>query len=71
MKNNEKENFINLVKERWSIYSNDDHIVPYSILEEFPKMINSHPMLIKGIGHMGKKNRLETLPQVIEIIDNI
>lgn len=69
--NNEKEKFINLVKERWSIYSNDDHIVPYSILEEFPKMINSHPMLIKGIGHMGKKSGLETLPQVIEIIDNI
>lgn len=65
----EKEKVINLIKERWSIYSDNDHIVPYSILEEFPKIINSHSMLIKGIGHMGKKSGLETLPQVIEIID--
>ena len=34
-------------------------------------MINSHPILIKGIGHMGKKSGLETLPKVIEIIDNV
>lgn len=68
--NDEKEKFVNLVKERWSIYSNDDHIVPYTILKGFPKMINSHPMLIEGIGHMGKKSGLETLPQVIKIIDN-
>lgn len=68
--NTEREKFTNLVKQRWSIYSDNDHIVPYSILEEFPKMINSHSMLIKGIGHMGKKSGLKTLPQVIEIIEN-
>ena len=28
-------------------------------------------MLIEGIGHMGKKSGLESLPQVIEIINNI
>lgn len=66
----EKEKCISLCKERYSIYSNDDHIVPYKILEDFPKLINSKSVLIKGIGHMGKKSGLETLPQVIEIINN-
>ena len=67
----EQENFIRLVKNRYSIYSDDDHIVPFEILEEFPTLINSKALLIKGIGHMGKKSGLEKLPQVIEIINNI
>lgn len=67
----EQEDFIRLVKNRYSIYSDDDHIVPFEILKEFPTLINSKALLIKGIGHMGKKSGLETLPQVIEIIDNI
>ncbi len=67
----EKEKFINLVKNRYSIYSNDDHIVPFEILQEFPKIIDSNPILIEGIGHMGKKSGLESLPQVIEIINNV
>lgn len=67
----EKEAFVKLVKDRYSIYSNDDHIVPLPILEDFPKMINSKPMLIKNIGHMGKKSGLESLPQIIDIINTI
>lgn len=67
----EIENGIKLIQNRYSIYSDNDHIVPFEILEEFPKVLDSKPMLIRKIGHMGKKSGLESLPQVIEIIDNI
>lgn len=66
----EKEDAKNMIIDRYSIYSNDDHIVPFGLLEEFSKDINSTPMLIKNIGHMGKKSGLEKLPEVIDIIKN-
>ncbi len=67
----EKEKFINLVKNRYSIYSNNDHIVPFETLKEFSKFINSKDILIEGIGHMGKKSGLEELPQAIKIINDM
>ena len=63
----EKEDAKNMIIDRYSIYSNDDHIVPFGLLEEFSKDINSTPMLIKNIGHMGKKSGLEKLPEVIKL----
>ena len=59
-----------LVNERYSIYSKDDHIVPYELLKEFSILIDSSSMSIDGIGHMGKKSGLEKLPKVIDIIVN-
>ena len=59
-----------LISDKYSIYSKDDHIVPYEILEKFSKEINSVPISIDKIGHMGKKSGLETLPEVIDIICN-
>lgn len=56
------------INERYSIYSKDDHIVPYDLLKEFSKEINSESISIDGIGHMGKKSGLEELPKVIDII---
>lgn len=58
-----------LIKKSYSIYSDNDHIVPFKDLQEFPNLIGSEPILIKGIGHMGKKSGLEKLPKVIDIID--
>lgn len=60
-----------LINECYSIYSDNDHIVPFKDLEKFPSLIGSESILIEGIGHMGKKSGLETLPQVIDIIDKI
>lgn len=68
---NEKENFKNLVEKRFAVYSNNDHIVPYEILEEFPKLIDAEPIFIEGVGHMGSKSGITELPQVIELIDKI
>lgn len=67
--NEEKSKIINLINERYSIYSDNDHIVPFKILKEYCLAINSKPIFISGIGHMGRKSGLETLPQVIEIIN--
>lgn len=66
----EKEDTIKLINERYSVYSDNDHIVPFDLLESYCTDIRSTPILIKNIGHMGKKSGLETLPEVIDLILN-
>ena len=66
----ELEDAVNLTTTRYSIYSKDDHLVPYSILKEFSEEIKSKAISIDGIGHMGKKSGLEELPEVIDIVLN-
>lgn len=64
----EIDRFRELVSSRYAIYSDNDHIVPFEILEEYSKDIEAIPLLIKGIGHMGKKSELESIPEVLDII---
>ena len=66
----EKKDTIKLIDERYSIYSDNDHIVPFDLLENYCTDIGSKSILIKNIGHMGKKSGLETLPEVIDLIYN-
>lgn len=66
----EIEIFKKLVDKKYSIYSDNDHIVPFEVLEKYSKTIDSEPILIKNIGHMGKKSGLETIPEVLELVDN-
>lgn len=66
----EREDAIELINERYSVYSDNDHIVPFELLESYCADIRSKPILIKNIGHMGKKSGLETLPEVIDLIPN-
>ncbi|MCL1839656.1 alpha/beta hydrolase [Candidatus Saccharibacteria bacterium] len=61
-------NFKNNVDARYAIYSDDDHIIPLEILKKHADNIGAEHLLISGIGHMGKKSNLQTLPQVLEII---
>lgn len=68
---NELENFKSMCDKKYSIYSDNDHLVPFDILEEYPKSIDSIPILIKNIGHMGKKSGLEKIPEVVEIIQKV
>ena len=68
IKNEEKNKIVNLINEKYSIYSDNDHIVPFEILKEFSLAIDSKPIFIPGIGHMGKKIGLEELPEVIDLI---
>ena len=66
--NQEIDKFKNLTAIRYAIYSDDDHIVPYNILQDFPQELSSKSIMIPGIGHMGKKSGLEKLPEVIKIV---
>ena len=66
----ELNNTINLKNKRYSIFSKNDHLVPYKILKEFSDEIKSEAISIDEIGHMGKKSCLEELPEVIDIIVN-
>ena len=63
--------FKNMCNKKYSIYSDNDHVVPFDILEKYPKNIEAIPILIKNIGHMGKKSGLEEIPIVLEIINEI
>ncbi|MCI8470766.1 MAG: hypothetical protein HFJ35_04715 [Clostridia bacterium] len=65
----EIEIFRKLISKKYSIYSDNDHIVPFEVLENYPQIIGAKPILIKGIGHMGKKSGLETIPEVVKLID--
>ena len=58
-----------LVNEKYSIYSDSDHLVPLELLEQFCDDIKSVAIPMKDIGHMGKKSGLEKLPKVIELIE--
>lgn len=60
-----------LVGKAYSIYSDDDHIVPFDILKKYPTIIGAEDCFIPGIGHMGKKSGLEELPEVVDIVNNI
>lgn len=71
VKEDEIHNFIKLCNNKYSIYSNNDHIVPLEVLKRYSELINSKPMMIENIGHMGKKSGLKEIPQVIEIIKKI
>lgn len=65
----EKTKFKESINVRYSIYSDNDHIIPFEVLEQYAEDIDSTPILIKGIGHMGNKSGLEKIPEVLEIIE--
>lgn len=60
-----------LVGKAYSIYSDNDHIVPFDILKKYPTIIGAKDCFISGIGHMGSKSGLEEFPEVIEIVKEI
>ena len=57
-----------LIGKAYSIYSDDDHVIPFDILENYPKEIAATSVMIPGIGHMGKKSGLEKLPKLLELV---
>ena len=59
------------IKKRFSLYSETDRVVPFDILEDFVKELNSTPVFISGAGHMGNKENTTKLPQITDIIDKI
>lgn len=56
---------------RYSLYSDNDHVIPFNILESFINKIESTPVFIKGVGHMGNRNNITRLPQIEKIIESL
>ena len=65
----EIEYFKKIEIEKYSIYSNNDHIVPLNVLKKYPIEINAKPIFIEGIGHMGKKSGITRIDEIIKIIE--
>ena len=59
------------IKYRYSLYSDNDHVIPSDVLEDFIKQMNSSPIFIPGVGHMGNRNNITSLPQISTILDSI
>ncbi len=62
---------IKLMKHRYSIYSDNDHLNPQNELEKYADKFKAEKVFINGIGHMGRKSGIKELPQVIEIIKKV
>ena len=60
-----------MLKVIYSLYSNNDHVIPFSILKNYVKSLNSTPVYIEGVGHMGNRDNITRLPQVEEIISSL
>lgn len=59
------------VPNRYSLYSDNDHVIPFDILESFINKLESKPVFIKGVGHMGNRDDVHRLIQIEEIIDSL
>lgn len=69
LSDNELNNAKTFINERYSIFSDSDHLVPYELLKQYSIDIDSIAIPMKNIGHMGRKSGLEKLPIVIELIN--
>ena len=70
--NDENLNYLKAnVSNRYSLYSNNDHVIPFDILKNFVKKIESTPVFIEGAGHMGNRTNITRLPQIEKIIESI
>lgn len=56
---------------RYSLYSDNDHVIPFDILENFIQQLDSTPVFISGVGHMGNRDNIHDLPQITEILDKM
>lgn len=63
--------FIQLVPNRYSIYSDNDHMNPQEELEHYAERFNAEKVFIPNIGHLGKRSGITELPEAIEIIKNV
>ena len=61
----------NTIPYRYSLYSDNDHVIPIDILKNFVLQLNSTGVFISGVGHMGNRNNIHNLPQITKILDDV
>ncbi len=69
--NSQIEYLKNSINYKYSLYSDNDHVIPFNILQNFITQIESIPVFIKGVGHMGNRNNVSRLAEIEEIIKKI
>ena len=69
--NNQIEYCKNSILHRFSLYSDNDHVIPFNILENFISKLKSSPVFIKGVGHMGNRDNITRLPEIEKIITEL
>lgn len=57
-----------LMKYRYAIYSDNDHISSQKELEYYAKKFRAEQVFIPNIGHLGSKSGITQLPEALEII---
>lgn len=65
---NEFEKCKNLVKNRYSIYSDNDIISDTDKLEKYANMLSAHKIVINGAGHFGPKSGITEIEDINNII---
>ena len=71
IKPDELKTFVENVPNRCSIFSDNDHVVPFELLIAFPFIIQAKAIQVPGVGHMGSKSGLEEFPEVIRMIEEL
>ena len=69
--NSNIEYFKNHIPYRYSLYSDNDHVIPSDILKDFITELNSNPVFISGVGHMGNRNNINSLPEILDILNTV
>ena len=59
---------IKLMKNRYAVYSNNDHLNPKEELEKYAEKFMAEKVFIPNVGHMGRKSGVKEIPEIIEII---
>lgn len=59
------------IKKIYSLYSDNDHVIPFEILQDFVEKLNSTPCFIHGVGHMGNRDNISSIPQIVEILNSL
>ena len=59
------------IPNKFSLYSDNDHVIPLNILKNFISKMGSSPIFIKGVGHMGNRDNISSLPQIESIINKL
>lgn len=60
-----------LMKNRYSIYIDNDHMNPQEELEYYADRFNSEKIFIPNVGHLGARSGIKELPQALEIIQSV
>lgn len=58
-----------LMDNRFSIYSDNDHLNTKEELERYAERFKANKVFIPNVGHMGRKSGVKEIPEIMQIIE--